>query len=186
MKIPRLTAPAGLLLALLGAALPAHAEDVYWTWPKLLADFFSTAKGVTFREITLSDTEAAAIARKLGADLTSKTWTIRIGEDKDHRRIGYAIHDSEIGLHEKIDFGVRFDPKGAVSRVEIMVYREAYGDEVRGERFRSQFVGKTASDPITAGQDIDIISGASYSSKALALGVKRDTLILQAALKNGL
>ncbi len=183
-----LRAPAGLLLALalLGAALPAHADTIYWEWANLLGEFFKTAKTVTFREITLSDEDATAIGKRLGADLRSKTWTIRIGEDGDHHRVGYAIRDAEIGLHENIDYGVRFDPKGAVSRVEIMVYREAYGDEVRGERFRNQFVGKTANDPITAGKDIDIVSGASYSSKALALGVKRDTLVLQAALKNGL
>jgi Na+-translocating ferredoxin:NAD+ oxidoreductase subunit G len=47
-------------------------------------------------------------------------------------------------------------------------------------------VGKTAADPIVAGKDISIVSGASISSKSVALGVKRDTLVLQAALKNGL
>ena len=47
-----------------------------------------------------------------------------------------------------------------------MAYREAYGDQVRSERFREQFVGKTARDPITAGQDIDIISGATLLVEA--------------------
>ena len=75
---------------------------------------------------------------------------------------------------------------GAVQRVEIREYREPYGDEVRGQRFRDQFVGKTANDAMIAGKDIDIISGATYSSKAMALGVKRGALVLQAALKSGL
>ena len=47
-------------------------------------------------------------------------------------------------------------------------------------------LGKTAADPIVAGRDVDIISGATYSSKAMALGVKRGALVLQTALKNGL
>jgi Na+-translocating ferredoxin:NAD+ oxidoreductase RnfG subunit len=108
-----------------------------------------------------------------------------VGE-ADGRRTGYAILDAEIGLHEPIDFGVRFDDKGSVERLEIMAFREPYGDGVRAERFRAQFVGKTARDPITAGQDIDIVSGATLSSRSVALGVKRDALILASALRNGL
>jgi Na+-translocating ferredoxin:NAD+ oxidoreductase subunit G len=185
MKIPRFPLPAGLLLAALGAALPAHATD-YWTNEALLKDFFRTSKRVAARSVTLPDADVAAIGKKLGVELRSKTWTIRVGEDENHQRTGYAILDDEIGLHEPIDFGVRFGLGGAVERVEIRAYREPYGDEVRGERFRKQFVGKTAADPIVAGRDVDIVSGATLSSKAMALGVKRDTLVLQAALKNGL
>jgi Na+-translocating ferredoxin:NAD+ oxidoreductase subunit G len=184
MKLPRVSAPAGLLLAILGAALPAHAT-VYWTSEALLADFFKPAK-VTYRSITLSDAAAAEIGKKLGADLPKKTWSIYVDETEGHARTGYAVLDKEIGLHELIDYGVRFSLTGAVDRVEIREYREPFGDEVRSERFRKQFVGKTASDAITAGKDIDIISGATYSSRAVALGVKRDALVLHAALKNGL
>jgi hypothetical protein len=184
MKIPRLPVLSGLLLAALGAALPAHATD-YWSKTGLLGDFFKTAKRVTYRQVTLSDAEASAIAKKLGADLRTKTWSIYFGEDENKKRTGYAVLDQEIGLHELIDFGVRFGLGGAVERVEIMAYREPQGDQVRSDRFRQQFVGKKAADPIVAGRDIDIISGASISSKSVALGVKRDTLVLDTALKNG-
>ena len=184
MKILRVSVQAGLLLAALGAALPAHATE-YWTNGDLLRDFFSTAKKVGPRSFTLSDAEAAEIGKKLGASV-KKDWVVYAAEDGNQKRLGYALLDAEIGLHEPIDFGVRYGLGGAVERVEIRAYREAYGDEVRGERFRRQFVGKTASDPIVAGRDVDIISGATFSSKAMALGVKRDTLVLQAALKNGL
>ncbi len=180
----RISSLAVLVVAVLGAALPAHAAE-YWTPKSLLGEYFKTAKSVSPHKFTLSDAAAAEITKKLGADV-KKTWNIYIGEDDQQRRTGYALLDAEVGLHEPIDFGVRFNEKGAVDRLEIMAYREAYGDEVRAERFRKQFVGKTAGDPITAGKDIDIISGATYSSKSVALGVKRDTLVLQAALKNGL
>jgi len=187
MKIPRFSVLAGLLLAVLGAALPAHATD-YWTNEALLADFFKAGKSprVRYKPVTLSDAEAAEIGKKLGAPV-KKTWSVYVAEEaEDKKRLGYALLDQEIGLHEPIDFGVRFGVGGAVERVEIRAYREAYGDEVRQERFRKQFVGKTAGDPIVAGKDVDIISGATYSSKAMALGVKRDALVLQTALKNGL
>lgn len=177
---------AGVFLALLGAALPAHATD-YWTPTKLLGDFFKGSKKVGPKGVTLTEAEAADIAKKLGTDASRvrRNWSVYIGEI-DGKRTGYAVLDAEIGLHEPIDFGVRFDEKGVVSRVEIMAFREPYGDGVIAERFRKQFVGKTPADAITAGKDIDIVSGATLSSRSVALGVKRDALVLQIALKNGL
>jgi hypothetical protein len=179
----RLQFPAVVALAVLGAAVPAHATE-YWTLPKLLGEFFAGAERVTFKKVSLSDADAAAIEKKLGVKV-KRDWSVYFGLIGG-KRTGYALWDSEIGLHEPIDFGVRFGLAGAVERVEIMAYREPFGEEVRQERFRRKFVGKTAADPITAGQDIDIISGATYSSRSVALGVKRDTLVLDAALKNGL
>lgn len=174
-------------LALAAVAIPAHATD-YWTPTTLLGAFFQTSKKVSAKHVTLSDAETVAIAKKLGADPTKlkRSWSVYIGVGADGKRTGYAILDAEIGQHELIDFGVRLGLGGAIERVEIMAFREPYGDGIRIERFRNQFVGKTAKDAITAGRDIDIVSGATLSSKSIALGVKRDTLVLQAALKNGL
>jgi electron transport complex protein RnfG len=186
MKIRRFPLAVAPLLAFLGAALPAHATD-YWTNGDLLADFFQTAKNpgrkVRYKPCTLSDVDAAAIGKKLGSEI-KKTWSVYVAEDDPSKRVGFALLDAEIGLHEPIDFGVQYGLSGAVERVEIRAYREAYGDQVRSERFRKQFVGKTAADPITAGQDIAIVTGASISSRSMAQGVKRDTLVLQAALKS--
>lgn len=170
---------AGALLAV----IPAYAAT-YWTVPAVMKSFFSSSKRVTFKRVTLPDAAAAEIAKKLGAASVRREWVIYFGES-DGKLDGYAIVDDEKGMHEPIDFAVRFTPKGAVERVEVMVYREPYGDEVRSDRFRAQFQGKTAGDPITAGKDIDIVSGATISSRSMALGVKRDALILQTALKSG-
>lgn len=175
---------AAVLLAAGAAALPAYAAQ-YWTSGSVLGSFFATSKHVGHKAFSLSDGDAAAIAAKIGAPTVAKDWHIYVA-DTDGKRDGYAIVlDKERGLHEDIDFAVQFDLGGAVKRVEIMEYREAYGDEVRSERFRKQFAGKTAKDAITAGKDIDIVSGASISSRSVALGVRRDTLVLEAALKSG-
>jgi Na+-translocating ferredoxin:NAD+ oxidoreductase RnfG subunit len=180
---PRRLAAAALLVTF-GAAIPAYAAR-YWTPLSVLGSFFATSKHVGPKAVTLSDAQAAEIAKQLGAASVPKEWKVYVA-DGEGKRDGYAIvQDQERGLHEPIDFAVQFDAAGAVARVEIMEYREAYGDEVREPRFRRQFVGKTARDAITAGKDIDVISGASISSKSVALGVKRDVLVLDAALKSG-
>ncbi|APR88212.1 Putative signal peptide protein [Minicystis rosea] len=175
-------------LAVSGAALPAHAVD-YWTPMTVLTEFFKGVPNVKVapKTVTLANADAIEIAKKLGTDPAhlKRQWNVYVA-NADGKRTGFAVLDAEIGLHELIDFGVRFDDKGAVSRVEIMAFREPYGDGIVAPRFRNQFVGKTANDAITAGKDIDIVSGATLSSRSVALGVKRDALVLQAALKYGL
>jgi Na+-translocating ferredoxin:NAD+ oxidoreductase RnfG subunit len=170
-------------LAACTAAIPAYAAT-YWTPRAVLTSFFSKSKLVTHKKISLDEATAKQLAKTLGLSSVNTDWEVYWGE-KDGQRDGFAILDSEKGMHEPIDFAVRFNPAGVVERVEILEYREAYGDEIRGDRFRAQFKGKSASDPIAVGKDIDIVSGASISSRSIAIGVKRDALILQAAMKSG-
>ena len=59
------------------------------------------------------------------------------------------------------------------------MYREARGDEVRDLNFRKQFVGKTATDPIAPDRDIAVVSGATISSRAMAVGVKRALVLFE-------
>jgi electron transport complex protein RnfG len=176
----RLGTPVAIGVAALLVAVPASAAR-YWTKEGVLKDFFRSAGKVSYRHVTLSDAAAAGIARSIGATSVKHEWDVYVSDRQD----GFAVLDVEKGMHEPIDFAVRFRPNGAVDRVEIVEYREPYGDEVRAKRFRDQFLGKTASDPIAVGKDIDIVSGASISSRSIAIGVKRDALIVQQALKSG-
>lgn len=163
-------------------AVPAYAAT-YWTLPEVLKSFFSSSKKVSYKKFTLDEATAEEIGKKIGAPI-KRDWVVYVAET-DGRRDGFAIKDQEKGMHEPIDYAVQFSSSGAIERVEILEYREPYGDEVRSPRYREQFKGKTASDAITAGKDIDIISGATISSRSVALGAKRDTLVLTAALKSG-
>jgi hypothetical protein len=61
----------------------------------------------------------------------------------------------------------------AVRNVEILVYRESRGGEVRRTRFLRQYRGKTGDDPIRTNRDILNIAGATLSVTALNHGVKR-------------
>jgi Na+-translocating ferredoxin:NAD+ oxidoreductase RnfG subunit len=175
---------AWLSLAALLAVAPDAGATTYLTVPQVLRDFFKASKKVSPKRLTLDEGTSAEIAAKLGVTSIPRDWVVYLG-DTEGRRDGLAVIDSEKGMHELIDFAVRLSPSGAVERVEILEYREPYGDEVRSERFRQQFSGKTAKDRIVAGEDIDIVSGASISSRSIAVGVKRATLVIQAAIKSG-
>jgi Na+-translocating ferredoxin:NAD+ oxidoreductase RnfG subunit len=62
--------------------------------------------------------------------------------------------------------------------VEVLAYREPYGDGIRTERFRRQFVGRSASSGFVAEHDIDAVSGASISSRSMCVGVQRAAILL--------
>jgi electron transport complex protein RnfG len=86
---------------------------------------------------------------------------------------GYALMDNELGKTEPITFLTALTPLGDVNAVEILAYREPYGGEVQSAKYLRQYQGKGVKNPIRVGQDITNMSGATISSRAVALGVKR-------------
>ena len=163
-------------LATLLTLSEASAATVYWELPALLTSFFPGADRVSFAKVALSQQERAALSRKLGRPLRSD-WTIFIAT-KAGQVTGYAVVDEVRGMHEPITYATRFTPAGAISRMEVMRYREAYGGEVREQRFLSQFNGKTAASPMRAGSDITAISGATISSYAVTRGAEETAALL--------
>lgn len=81
--------------------------------------------------------------------------------------------DRVLGKHEFITYAVGVRPDGRVKGIEILEYRETYGYQVRGDKWRSQFTGKDKTAPLKLDNDIKNISGATLSSKHLTDGVRR-------------
>jgi hypothetical protein len=152
---------------------------VYFTPEALLASFFPTAEHIEPVAFTPDDATRAALKARLGYELPKETYTVQVGHLGD-AALGYGLVDEQVGLHEPITFGVLVGPEGTVSRVEVMVYREAYGDGVRGPAFRRQFTGLTSASPMRAGKEIQIVSGATISSRSLSVGVRRAVAIVEA------
>jgi hypothetical protein len=182
-KITRLLPLAALAGALL-AAPPAHADGVYFSTRDLLTDFFRKSQSVTFKKVPVGPAERARLAQRLGYAPTKASYTFFVATSGGNVD-GYALIDEENGEHLPITFAVKLSPAGVVERQEIVAYREPRGDEVRDERFRRQFVGKSARDPITTNQDIVAISGATISSRAMAVGVKRAVVLFEELLRAG-
>jgi Na+-translocating ferredoxin:NAD+ oxidoreductase subunit G len=160
------------------APAPARAEGTYFSTRTLLAAFFPASERVTFRTFILDPSSKTRLAQRLGYVPARDRYTIYVASTQG-RVDGYAIVDDERGLHQPITFATRLSPRGAVERIEIVAYREARGDEVRDPRFRKQFEGKTAQDPLRLNKDIDAVSGATISSASLATGVRRATILVE-------
>ena len=161
----------------LGASLPARAAGTFFTTPQVLKEFFPKSQRVTYRKVKLGPAELAAVQGRLGYKPAKPEYVIFVATTGEHVD-GYAIIDDELGQHEQITFAVKLSPAGAVERHEVMVYRESYGEEITDSRFRRQFQGKTAKDPVRAGVDIDVVTGATISSRSMAMGVRRALVLL--------
>jgi hypothetical protein len=165
-------------LALSAVARPARAEGVYFSTRELLADFFRTSKDVTYQKVEIAPEARARLVKRLGYAPARNTYTFFVASSAGHVD-GYALIDEERGEHLPITFAVKLSPAGVVERQEVVCYRESRGDEVRDARFRRQFVGKSSRDPIAANLDIVAVSGATISSRAMAVGVRRAVILFE-------
>jgi len=143
----------------------------------VLSSFFPHSEKVTFRSFDLTPAQRAHISHRLGYTLPKTHYTIFVASTGG-RIDGFAVIDEEKGEHEPITFATRLSSRGVVEAMEIMVYREPRGEEVRDPRFRKQFQGKTCQDPLRLNQDIDAVSGATISSASLTVGVRRAAILV--------
>ena len=86
---------------------------------------------------------------------------------------GWFIADQVYGKHQPIAYALALTPQGAVRKVEILSYLEAYGGAVRMPRWLAQFDGATDRSPLTFDVDIKNISGATLSCQHVTQGVRR-------------
>ncbi len=163
-----------------GLAASGHAQ-VYYSVRGLLSEQFRDSQLVEFQRVQITAERRDAIEQRLGQKLEKEEYVFYVARTAE-RVDGYALFDREIGQHEYIDFATFFDDAGRVTRVEVVAYREPYGEGIRSKRFRKQFVGKEAASGFRPGHDIDVISGATLSARAMANAVKRATLLLHDTL----
>jgi len=156
---------------LAAAAVPASVcAATYATADDVAHRAFKTATAFADVLVTLPPEDAAALAAPGGAPHGAlRTIEARQGDAV----LGRVIVDSVVGKFEQIDYAVALDASGKVLSVEILVYREGHGSEVRLPAWRNQFVGKTTADPIRTGSDIANISGATLSCTHVTDGVHR-------------
>jgi hypothetical protein len=88
-------------------------------------------------------------------------------------KLGTLFIDRVYGKHEFITYAAALDASGAVKGIEIMDYRESYGDQVRNANWRAQFTGKRNGQPLQIDRPIRNISGATLSCVHITDGVRR-------------
>ncbi len=173
------------------SALPAHAERVWDSELKRfltdqemsMAEIFMTedegikimlpkSERVRKDRIRLSPEKKSQVEERIGWKFPEEEFEIYIGETGT-RVDGYAMVQNTIGKHKPMTYMVGIDGQGSVSDIELLVFRESRGSEIRQKRFNSQYEGKTVLDPVRINKDIINISGATMSVRSMSAGIKR-------------
>jgi len=97
---------------------------------------------------------------------------------------GWFIVDQVIGKHENIDMAYALEANGSVRGLEILSYRESYGDEVMNPKWRAQFSGKDHRQRLKLDHQIKNISGATLSSRHITEGINRLTQTWEQVLRH--
>ena len=122
--------------------------------------------------VRFSSEQKKTIERKTGIPVRNsgnKFWTAWGGTNL----LGVLVLDVVLGKHEMIDYVAAIAPDGKILQVEILEFRESHGGQIRGDKWRDQFKGKTAAAPFRLNEDIYNISGATISCRHVTGGIKR-------------
>lgn len=148
-----------------------HAE-VFMTEEDAVKIMLAGTERVRKDVIRLSQEKKDVIEQRIGWKFPEESFELYIGETGD-KIDGYAMVHNTIGKHKHMTYMVGVDNRGVCTDVELLVFREAKGSEVRRKRFNAQYEGKTVSDPIRINKDIINITGATMSVRSISAGVKR-------------
>jgi Na+-translocating ferredoxin:NAD+ oxidoreductase RnfG subunit len=151
-------------------------------WPAFVAAPFAVVAPAAYATVYLSAEQAqqaffpgAAFTAIKGDFSKTRIWSVSGG--------GWFIVDEVLGKHEFITYALALKDDGSVRGVEILVYLESHGGEIRDPAWRRQFIGKSAADPLKLDKDIRNISGATLSCRHVTDGIKRLLALYETVLK---
>jgi Na+-translocating ferredoxin:NAD+ oxidoreductase RnfG subunit len=184
------------VVLLVASSIPAQAEGI---WDSDLKRFL-TEQEMSFAEAFMSEDEAVKIMlpksagirkdviklspekktqieERIGWKFPEQSFEVYIGET-GNQIDGYALVQNTIGKHKPMTYMVGIDSKGQVSDIELLIFRESRGSEIRQKRFNAQYEGKTVNDPVRINKDIINITGATMSVRSMSAGIKRALVLV--------
>lgn len=161
-----------LAVLVAAAAAAAGPMGVFYGEEESRRELFPGYDSLAADTLVLDERLAAEASAQLKAPVEER----RVGFERILSKrsvVGYIYRGRELGKVERMDFAVALDAEGKVRRVLLTAYRESIGGEVKSRRFMRQFEGKRFGSALQVGRDIDGISGATLSSRAVTLGVRK-------------
>ncbi|AFV96865.1 MULTISPECIES: FMN-binding protein [unclassified Sulfuricurvum] len=172
--------------ALILSAVPAiYAKDFsfqYPTYSESQKSFFPQATTFVPSDIVLLDSEIDQVEQMSKVrvrDPKQKIWKV----EQNGHQIGWFILDKVIGKHELITYSIALDMSNKVKGIEVLDFKESYGEQIREIQWRAQFIGKTHKDSLKLNGDIRNISSATLSCKNVTNGVRRVLATMEVKFK---
>ena len=119
----------------------------YMSFAQAQALIFPEAKEFVPAPVTMTPEQIARIEKQSGVKVLASNQRVWLAQ-VDGNTIGWFIIDEVLGKKELMIYGAGVTLDGKVRQIQIINYRENYGYEVKGAKWREQFVGKTLADPL--------------------------------------
>jgi len=152
-------------------------EEIYLTPDEAAKLMFPNSDLIKKEVLTITPQQKNQIQTLIGWNFNETSFDCFIGETQG-KIDGWALIQNTIGKHKPMTYMVGINLQGEATNVEVLVYRESRGNEVRTKRFNYQYQGKNLHDPIRINRDIINISGATMSVRSMSAGVKRALVIV--------
>jgi hypothetical protein len=162
----------GLFLSALTKVVWAGPMGQFFTEESSRLDLFPVFRTVELDTLKINDSTKVLATALLKSPVSEKEVIFERILSKEGLA-GYIYRGREMGKVQLMDFAVSLDAQGKVIRVVLTAYRESVGGEVKSKRFMQQFQGKASNNSLQLNHDIDGISGATLSSRAITLGVRK-------------
>ena len=151
--------------------------EVFLTEENAVKLMFPKSERIKKELLRVPTDKKMTVEERIGWKFPEDAFDVYIGET-GMQVDGYALVQHTIGKHKPMTYMVGVDARGRVSNVELLVFREARGSEVRTKRFNVQYEGKTVLDPVRINKDIINISGATMSVRSMTAGIKRVLVLI--------
>jgi hypothetical protein len=169
------------LAALVGlAAAGAAGAKVYQSREAALASAFPDAERVETRSVLLGDAQAHRVEELSGGPLDTRLVTLHTGL-REGRVLGHALIDVHTVRTLPEALLVVLTPEGSVRSLRVIAFYEPE-EYLPGERWLGQFEGRALGPDLRLRGEIDGIAGATLSSQAVTLAVRRALAIHQVLL----
>lgn len=160
-----------IALVFLAAPRAATQTRVYFTEEEVVERALEGADSITARVVSLAREQAEILSDDLGAAMLDSMYVFHLAVvDSTVTRCTVVVN--AMGQYQPITLAVTLRMDGLVEGVQIMVYRESRGGEVRRRAFLEQFEERTADGGLRLGGDIRHVTGATISSRGVTDGVR--------------
>lgn len=113
--------------------------------------------------------------KALATNAQDESFTFYYGKSAEGKLERACIVVPQQGKEGPLTIGTCFDAVGLVESVTVLSSEEVRGKKITEESFLSQFKGKKISDAFQVGQDVNGISGATWSSNSVSEAIRKSS-----------
>ena len=162
-------------LAIVGLLASWAAADIcVWRDPdRAMSRLFPAARDYKTVEVKIEASALARIEKRLGKPLAAgerASWIYYTITGSKGEVLGHVLTDAERGEYGTIELVLGVDPGGRTTSIYVQRARER--DKVfKSKQFLAQLIGKTVTDPVRLGEDIE--GARSTATGQVAFGVRK-------------